>query len=250
MNRNTILAALALPIILVFAIVSSFFPYKETASQNSYSEYNIDSLSQQTICTGSVVLPDKTELDGVDPSFNPMPEKPHVQTLVNTTGPVIFGSLFNLNETGEQALKQSDISYLSTSSEDPKLLGTAFDTTSNTMGSSGVSSSIVNKGDLKGLAVDKCQKSAMESWIIGGNSHITAAPVLVITNPSTSAGTASLDVYTTSSNGGPVNYSATKNIAVPAFSEKRIFLSAGAPSEDGLAVHTKFYGAAMTTTMQ
>ncbi|MDR2748324.1 MAG: DUF5719 family protein, partial [Bifidobacteriaceae bacterium] len=250
MNRNKLLAALALPIILIIGVGSSFFPYKDKALVDSSAVYNIDSLAQQTICTGSVVLPDKTELDGADPSFNPMPEKPHTQTLVNTTGPVIFGSLFNLNETGEEALNQSDISYLSTASEEPKLLGTAFDTTSNTMGSAGVSSSYVNKGDLKGLAVDNCQKPEMESWIIGGNSHITSAPVLVITNPSASSGTASLDVYTTSSSGGPVNYSATKNISVPAFSEKRVFLSAGAPAEDGLAVHTKFYGAAMTTTVQ
>ncbi|MDR3152423.1 MAG: DUF5719 family protein [Bifidobacteriaceae bacterium] len=248
-NRNIILASLAIPIIAVLIAVSIFAPF-DIPTQNYPSDYNIDTLSQQTICSGVAQLPDKSELDGADPSFNPMPEKPNFQTVVTTSGSVIFGSLFNLNQTNEIKLAKSDISYLSTNQTDPKLLATEFGTTSNIMGSAGVSSSIINKGDLKGLAVDSCQKPAMEKWLIGGNSHIKSAPVLIINNPSLSSGTVSLDVYTNNSSNSPFPYSATREISVSGYSQKRIFLSSGALNQDILAVHTKFYGAAMTASMQ
>ncbi|MDR3116828.1 MAG: DUF5719 family protein [Bifidobacteriaceae bacterium] len=248
-NRNIVLVSLAIPIIAVLIVVSIFVPF-DKPSQNYPSNYDIEALSQQTICSGVVELPDKSELDGVDPSFNPMPEKPNFQTIVSTSGSVIFGSLFNLNQTEEKDLVKSDINYLSTNESGPKLLATAFDTTSNIMGSAGVSSSIINKGDLKGLAVDSCQKPSMEKWLIGGNSHVKSAPVLVINNPSLSNGTVHLDVYTNNSLNSAYNFSATREISVAGYSQKRIFLSAGALNQDILAVHTKFYGAAMTASIQ
>ncbi|MDR3128484.1 MAG: DUF5719 family protein [Bifidobacteriaceae bacterium] len=252
MKKNSVLAVLALFVgissILLFAYVPTFV--FSTAAQSSFSPYNIDVLSQQTICSGEVILPDKTELDGADPSFDPMPEKPHLQTIVNTSGPVIYGSLFNLDETQSQDLNQSDINYLSTTDKKPKLFATAFDNASNTMGAAGVSSSYITKGDLKGLAVDNCQKPTMDNWLIGGNTNIKSSPVLVINNSSASAGTANLDVYTNNSLNRPIDYSATKSIAVPAHSQKRVLLSAGALNQAALAVHVKFYGAAMTSLIQ
>jgi hypothetical protein len=122
--------------------------------------------------------------------------------------------------------------------------------------SSGIKKSFTASGDLRGLAVVKCQQPQTDFWFLGGDTHIQSTTKLILTNPADAAAQVMLTVWGDDdaeggrSDDGSLKYSAGRYVGVNAKSEVAVNLSAGAQGQKMLAVHVQALTTPIAATIQ
>ena len=119
-------------------------------------------------------------------------------------------------------------------------------TGSSAVGLTGEQSTLVTRGDLRGLASVTCTAPVADSWLVGGGGDEGRRGRLVLANPAATPVDVRVDVLSAD---GPVPTTAGSAVAVPARSRVVLLLDALAPGVTAPVVHVRATGGAVAATL-
>ncbi len=102
-------------------------------------------------------------------------------------------------------------------------------------------------GDLQGSAAASCQPPSNDLWLAGASTTLGRTSVLVLSNPSSTPSTVSLELY---GGKGQIQAPGSRGLLVAPGSTRSIVLAGLAPGEAQLTVHVRSAGGPVAATIQ
>ncbi|MET4590019.1 DUF5719 family protein [Arthrobacter sp. 754] len=102
-------------------------------------------------------------------------------------------------------------------------------------------------GDLQGSAAANCQAPANDLWLAGASTTVGRTSVLVLSNPSSTPATVSLELY---GSAGQIQAPASRGLLVAPGTTRTIVLAGLAPGEKQLSVHVRSAGGPVAAAIQ
>lgn len=99
-----------------------------------------------------------------------------------------------------------------------------------------VQSSLAATGDLRGLAAERCDPTAAQTWLVGGGTRVGERLRLVLSNPTAATAVADVSVL---SEKGRLEAPSGIGVVVPAGGQKPLFVDALAPGQERVTVHVE-----------
>lgn len=104
------------------------------------------------------------------------------------------------------------------------------------------------RGDLRGLAAQRCAEAATASaWLVAGSTQVGSSSRLVLANPGDTPATVRLTAWGAA---GPLELGQLASVLVPAGSERSVLLESVVPDEPRLAVHLTVTGGRVAASVQ
>ncbi|WGW10707.1 DUF5719 family protein [Saxibacter everestensis] len=110
-----------------------------------------------------------------------------------------------------------------------------------------VQGSLATEGDLRGLATEQCARGGSDFWLVGGSTEVGRSSRLIVSNPTETASTVTVDVYGAE---GRVEVSGAEDLLVAPGAGRSVLLEGLAPDQGQLAVHVSSRGGLVSAAMQ
>lgn len=102
-------------------------------------------------------------------------------------------------------------------------------------------------GDLRGIAMNPCQRAALDQWIVGSSAKVGVSNQLILTNPGANAVTVSIAAHT---GVGKAELGANSTVVVPSKATKRVLLDGSLSDQDRVAFHVTTKSGGVAVSMQ
>jgi hypothetical protein len=102
-------------------------------------------------------------------------------------------------------------------------------------------------GDLQGSAAANCQAPANDLWLAGASTTVGRTSVLVLSNPSSTPATVSLELY---GSAGQIQAPGSRGLLVAPGTTRTVVLAGLAPGEKHLSVHVRSAGGPVAAAIQ
>ena len=102
-------------------------------------------------------------------------------------------------------------------------------------------------GDLRGIAMNPCQRPSLDQWIVGSSAKVGVSNQLILANPGAKPVTVSVAAH---AGIGKAELGADSTVVVPAGQTKRVLLDGSLSDQDRVAFHVTAQSGGVAVSMQ
>ena len=102
-------------------------------------------------------------------------------------------------------------------------------------------------GDLRGIAMNPCQRPSLDQWIVGSSAKVGVSNQLILANPGAKPVTVSVAAH---AGIGKAELGANSAVVVPAGETKRVLLDGSLSDQDRIAFHVTAQSGGVAVSMQ